>query len=352
MAIRTESEVWAQLPEQGEILRYTLSNDSGMRVTLSSLGAAIVKLVVPDGKGREEDLVLGFDRAEDYLGNPSFFGVVIGPSANRIGGARYEIDGVSYQADKNDGPNNLHSHITDGYHKRNWTSAAEKDGVTFTLRDEDGSMGFPGNKQISVTYRLGEDNSLHLLYRGSSDKRTILNLTNHTYFNLNGHNSGSIEGHLLWLGASRYTPADAGSIPTGELAPVAKTPMDFTEAKAVGREIGADFEQLHFAGGYDHNWVIDGWERDGKLRHFATLKAPESGRIMKAYTTLPGVQFYAGNFIAVQSGKEGATYGPRMGMCLETQYFPDSVNKPRFPSCIFGQGEEYVSETVYRFENA
>lgn len=351
MAIRTETEIWAQLPDQGEILRYTLSNDRGMKVTLSSLGAAIVKVIVPDREGREADVVLGFDRAEDYLSNPSFFGVVIGPSANRIGGAKYMIDGTVYQADENDGPNNLHSHKLMGYHKRNWAGAVTEDGVTFTLLDTDGNMGFPGNKRISVTYRLGEDNSLHLLYRGSSDKRTILNLTNHTYFNLNGHNSGRIEGHELWLGASRYTPADEGSIPTGEIAPTVGTPMDFTTAKRVGQEIDAGFEQLQFAGGYDHNWVIDGWERDGKLRHFATVKAPESGRVMKAYTTLPGVQFYAGNFIAGQSGKEGATYGPRMGMCLETQYFPDSVNKPQFPSCLFGEGEEYVSETVYRFEN-
>ncbi|MCM1027712.1 MAG: galactose mutarotase [Roseburia sp.] len=352
MAVRTEAEIWAQLPDKGEILRYTLSNDNGMKVTLSSLGAAIVKVVVPDREGWGTDVVLGFERAEDYLNNPSFLGVVIGPSANRIGGARYRIDGVDYQADVNDGVNNLHSHKQNGYHMQNWAGRPEEDGVTFTLEDTDGNMGFPGNKRVSVTYRLGEDNSLHLLYRGSSDKRTILNLTNHVYFNLNGHNSGGIEGHELWLGASNYTPGDAGSIPTGELAPVAGTPMDFTEAKAVGREIGADFEQLRFGGGYDHNWAIDGWEPDGKLRHFATLKAPESGRVMKAYTTLPGVQFYAGNFIDEQGGKEGAEYGPRMGLCLETQYFPDSVNKPQFPSCIFGEGEEYSSETVYRFENA
>lgn len=351
MAIKTETEIWARLPELGEVTRYTLSIAKGMKVTVSSLGAAIVKLALPDAEGREADVVLGFDRAEAYLDNPSFFGVVIGPSANRIGGARYVIDGTAYQADVNDGPNNLHSHKLTGYHKRNWAGEVTEDGVTFTLRDEDGNMGFPGNKEVSVTYRLGEDNDLHLLYRGSSDRRTILNLTNHTYFNLNGHNSGGIEGHELWLGASRYTPGDAGSIPTGEIVPTAGTPMDFTVSKRVGQEIDADFEQLRFAGGYDHNWVIDGWEGDGKLRHFATLRAPESGRVMKAYTTLPGVQFYAGNFIAEQSGKEGAVYGRRMGMCLETQYFPDSVNKPQFPSCIFGEGEEYASETVYRFEN-
>ncbi len=350
MAIKIETAVWEQLPGKGEVKLYTLSNDSGMKVTVSSLGAVIVKLIVPDQDGKEADVVLGFDRAEDYLKNPSFFGAVIGPSANRIGRAEYIIEGVVCHADVNDGVNNLHSHIEEGYHKRNWEARETKDGVTFALCDGDGQMGFPGNKQVSVTYRLGEDNSLHLLYRGTSDKKTILNLTNHTYFNLDGHDSGSIEGHELWLAASGYTPADAGSIPTGEIARVAGTPMDFTTAKQVGREIGEAFEQLQFAGGYDHNWVIDGWQDDGQLRHFATVKAPRSGRVMKAYTTLPGVQFYAGNFIAEQNGKEGAVYGPRMGMCLETQYFPDSVNKPQFPSCVFGGDREYASETVYRFE--
>lgn len=351
MAIEIETKVWTRLPGKGEAKLHTISNSNGMKVTVSNLGAALVKLVVPDRDGKEADVVLGFDRAEDYLRNPSFFGVVIGPSANRIGNAKYTIDGVTYQLDVNDGVNNLHSHKDAGYHKQVWVSTITEDGVIFELSDKDGNMGFPGNKSISVTYRLGEDNSLHLLYHGTSDKRTILNLTNHTYFNLNGHDSGKIEGHELWLGASRYTPADSGSIPTGEIVPVTGTPMDFTTAKKVGRDIGATFEQLEFAGGYDHNWVIDDWKDDGELRHFATVKAPESGRVMKAYTTLPGVQFYAGNFIEQQNGKDGVTYEARMGMCLETQYFPDSVNKPEFPSCIFGEGKEYNSETVYKFEH-
>lgn len=351
MAIKVETGSWAQLPGKGEAKLFTLSNERGMKVTVSNLGAALVKVVLPDKDGKETDVVLGFDHAEDYLKNPSFFGVVIGPSANRIGNAGYSIDGVAYRLDVNDGVNNLHSHKENGYHKQLWTAQASEDGVTFELRDSDGNMGFPGNKCISVTYRLGEENDLHLLYRGTSDKKTIINLTNHTYFNLDGHDSGKIEEHELWLAASAYTPADAGSIPTGEIAPVAGTPMDFTEPKKVGRDIESAFDQLQFAGGYDHNWVIDGWEDNGTLRHFATVKAPVSGRTMKAYTTLPGVQFYAGNFIGEQKGKEGAKYSRRMGMCLETQYFPDSVNKPGFPSCVFGEGKEYRSETVYKFEN-
>ena len=351
MAIKIEEKIWAQLPDKGEVKLYTITNSNGMKAMVSSLGAALIKLVVPDKNGMEADVVLGFDNAEDYLKNSSFFGVVIGPSANRIGNAEYSIDGVTYRVDVNDGVNNLHSHKEIGYHKQIWNSSASDDGVTFELTDKDGDMVFPGNKHISVTYRLEEDNSLHLLYHGTSDKKTILNLTNHTYFNLNGHDSGQIEGHELWLGASKYTPADSGSIPTGEIASVAGTPMDFTTAKKVGKDIGSDFQQLKFAGGYDHNWVIDHWEDNGELRHFATVKAPESGRVMKAYTTLPGVQFYAGNFIDRQTGKDSAIYSARMGMCLETQYFPDSVNKPEFPSCIFGEGRDYNSETIYKFEN-
>lgn len=334
-------------PDGREIKLYTISNKKGMRVSVANIGAALVKVLAPDRNGEMADVVLGFDRGEDYMKNPSFMGVVVGPSANRIANGAFTLDKTAYKLDVNDGVNNLHSHKEKGWHKRLWESASEGDSVTFTLRDEDGNLGFPGTKQASVTYLLDEENALTVHYHGVSDKRTILNPTNHTYFNLDGHDSGSIEEHELWIGASRYTPADAGSIPTGEIAEVAGTPMDFTVSKKVGRDIGCDFEQLKFAGGYDHNWVIDGW--DSKLRHFATLKGPASGRIMEVYTTLPGVQFYAGNFIEGQPGKEGAFYGYRHGLCLETQYFPDSINHPRFPSCVFGEGAEYDSVTVYRF---
>lgn len=331
-----------------EISLYTISNKSGMQVSVSDLGAAIVKVTVPDKAGNFSDVVLGFDRGEDYLKNPSFFGVVIGPNANRIGNASFQIDGKEYQLDVNDGVNNLHSHKDNGYHKRLWQASVEEDGVRFELTDVDGGMGFPGNKKISVDYFLSQDNELKIHYHGTSDRKTILNLTNHCYFNLEGHDSGSMEEHELWIGASCYTPADEGSIPYGDIVSVKDTPMDFTEAKKIGKEIDADFEQLKFAGGYDHNWVIDGW--DGKLRHCATVKAPVSGRVMKVYTTLPGVQFYAGNFIEDQTGKNGAACGFRGGLCLETQYFPDSANKPQFPSAIFGEGREYDSVTIYRFE--
>lgn len=343
-----EKSVFGKSPDGQEVMLYTLKNSKGMQVSLTNLGAIIVKLMVPDKAGNVADVVLGFDKAEDYYKNPSFFGAVIGPSANRIGGASFEVDGVNYQLDVNDGPNNLHSHFDKGYHKLLWTAETTDNSVTFALEDSDGNMGFPGNKKVQVTYTLSEDNALTLHYHGSSDKKTVLNFTNHTYFNLDGHDSGSIEAHELQLDASCYTPVVEGAIPTGEIASVAGTPMDFTAPKVIGKEINEDFEQLKLTGGYDHNWVIDGW--NGELKEFAVVKAPKSGRVMKAYTNLPGVQFYAGNCIVPQAGKGGVSYDKRFGLCLETQYYPDTVHQPSFPPCIFGEGKDYDSVTVYRFE--
>ncbi len=338
-----------------EIKLYTITNSKGMQVAVTDLGATLVSVVVPDKQGQLKDVVLGFDKAEDYLGedrmgNDSFFGVVVGPSANRIAGASFEIEGVTYNLDINDNENNLHSHKQFGWHKRLWEAQVEDSRVTFFIQDEDGALGFPGDKAMSVTYTLSEENALSLHYHGTSDKKTIMNPTNHSYFNLEGHDSGSamMEAQELWLGASKYTPGSAKLIPTGEIAAVAGTPMDFTTLKKVGQDIEADFEQLVNAGGYDHNWVIDGW--DGTLRHFATLKAPVSGIEMKAYTTLPGVQFYAGNFVIDQVGKGGAKYARRGGLCLETQYFPDSIHNASFPGCVFGGDAEYDSITVYQFK--
>ncbi|MBO5987109.1 MAG: galactose mutarotase [Lachnospiraceae bacterium] len=330
-----------------EIKLYTIKNKKGMQAAVTNIGAILVKLLVPDEKGTLDDLVLGFDHGEDYYQNGCFFGAVIGPNANRIGGASFEIDGVKYQLAVNDGPNNLHSDFEKGYHKAIWDAEVFENGVRFSLEDTDGNMGFPGNKKIQVTYTLDENNGLELHYHASSDKKTVLNLTNHTYFNLDGHDAGSIEGHELWLNCSKYTPVVKGAIPTGEQAPVAGTFMDFTQPKVIGKEINEKWEQLLLTGGYDHNWIIDG--ADGKLREIATVKGPKSGRVMKVYTTLPGVQFYAGNFIAPQTGKDGVNYGRRGGLCLETQYYPDTVHQPDFPSCIFGGEKEYDSVTVYRF---
>lgn len=332
-----------------EATLYTLENSKGMKADVTDYGAILVNLFVPDKNGNIEDVVLGFDSVEGYESNPSFFGATIGPSANRIAGAKFSIDGVEYALDVNDGANNLHSHKDLGYHKLVWKVTAESENsITFTVLDEDGYMGFPGNKELSLTYILDEENGITLSYHGKSDKKTVLNPTNHTYFNLDGHDAGSIEEHTMQLNASHYTPVVAGAIPTGEIVSVAGCPMDFTAAKVIGKEIDADMEQLILTGGYDHNWVVDGW--DGSLRKISTVVGPKSGRVMHTYTDLPGVQFYAGNFIDPQDGKNGAKYAKRSGLCLETQYYPNTINTTNFPPCVFGEGNDYKSVTVYRFE--
>lgn len=329
------------------IYRYFISNSKGMQAGVINYGAILVNLMVPDKDGNIADVVLGYDKLEDYFANGSFFGATIGPNANRIGGAKFEIDGQTYQLDVNDGPNNLHSHMELGYHKMVWDAEEGEDFVTFTLKDEDGYMGFPGNKTFSVTYTVTEDNELKLHYVGDSDKKTIMNLTNHTYFNLAGHDAGSVLGHKLQLLCSGYTPVVMGAIPTGEIAAVAGTPFDFLAGKKIGDEIEADEEQLKLVQGYDHNWVID--DVDGTLKEFATVTEETTGRVMKVFTDLPGVQFYAGNCINDTVGKGGVTYTKRTGFCLETQFYPDTANKPQFPSAVFGPDRKYETVTVYQF---
>ncbi len=330
-----------------ELFLYTLENSKGMKAEITNYGANLVNLFVPDAKGEVADVVLGYDDVEGYKDNAACFGATIGPNANRIGQAKFEIDGIEYTLVQNNGVNNLHSDKINGYHKQVWDVEEGENSITLTIKDTDGNMGFPGNKVLSLTYSLDEENALTLKYHGTSDKKTVLNPTNHTYFNLDGHDSGSIESHKMVLNADYFTRTTPDSIPTGEVVAVKGTPMDLSEEKRIGEEIDADYDQLVWAKGYDHNWIINGW--DGSLREFATVTGPVSGRKMIAYTTLPGVQFYAGNCITPHIGKNGAAYVERSGLCLETQYYPNSVNIPTFPSCIFGEGREYTSVTVYKF---
>lgn len=342
-----QKELFGKTAEGKEIYRYWLENSKGMKAGVINYGAILVNLLVPDKAGKIDDVVLGYDTLEPYFKNGSFFGATVGPNANRIGGAAFEIDGVKYQLDVNDGVNNLHSHMELGYHKWVWDVEEGDNSIIFSIEDKDGNMGFPGNKKIQVIYTVTEDNELKIQYLGSSDKKTILNMTNHTYFNLAGHDNGKIYDHVLTLNASCYTPIVPGAIPTGEIAKVAGTPFDFTKAKRIGEEIDVDNEQLKMTGGYDHNWVIDG--ADGSLKKFAEVTEPTSGRIMEAYTDLPGVQFYAGNSVEPHTGKADVLYEKRSGLCLETQYYPDTANKPQFPSAVFGPDRAYDTTTVYKF---
>lgn len=330
-----------------EVFLFTLKNKNGVEAKITNFGAALVNLYVPDKDGKMEDVVLGFDKAEGYFDNPSFFGVTIGPSANRIAGAAFELNGKKYQIAVNDGKNNLHSDMDNGYHKRAWKAEAGECELTLTLEGKDGELGFPGNKKITMVYSLSDDNGLKLKYHATSDADTIINLTNHTYFNLAGHKSGSIEGQLLQLNAGHYTHVLPGAIPTGEIRSVAGTPLDFTQMKMIGKEINADFEQLKLVQGYDHNFVVDGY--DGTMRQIAEAADEKSGRRMKVFSNLPGVQFYAGNCISPQSGKDGAHYEPRFGFCLETHYYPDNIHHPNFPQAVFGPGKDYDAETIYQF---
>lgn len=346
MAVK--KELFGTTKEGKELYKFWLENNNGIKACVTDMGANLLNLIVPDKEGKEADVVLGYAAFEDYITNESFLGATVGPNANRIANASFEIDGVKYQLVANDGANNLHSDKVIGYHVRIWDVAEVGDNyVTFSLEDEDGCMGFPGNKKILVTYTLTDDNGLEIHYQGTSDKKTILNMTNHTYFNLAGHDSGDIHDHILEMKASNYTPIVKGAIPTGEIASVVGTPLDFTSPKRIGDDIDADEEQLKLVGGYDHNWVID--DADGSLQEIATVTEPVSGRVMKVYTDLPGVQFYASNSMDIVGAKEGAHYLNRAALCLETQYYPDTANKPQFPSAVFGPDRPYDTVTVYKF---
>ena len=345
MAVSTK--FFGKSKEGKDITLYTITNAAGMQADVTDLGAILVNLFVPGKDGKKDDVVLGFATGEEYYDNASFFGATIGPSANRIGNAKFTIEGREYQLAVNDGPNNLHSDFEKGYHKRMWDAEILENGVRFSLEAPDGDMGFPGNLKISVTYTLTEDNAISLKYHGTTDRAALLNMTNHSYFNLAGHKAGNIEDHVLTIHASCYTPVVPGANPTGEIAPVAGTPMDFTKAKRIGDEILADFEQLKRTKGYDHNWVVDG--ADGTLREIAVVSEPTTGRVMTVLTDLPGVQFYAGNCITPVAGKDGAQYEVRSGLCLETQCYPDSINKANFPSVVYTPEKAYDTETVYRF---
>ncbi len=329
-----------------DIKLYTMKNKNGMEAAVTNLGACLVNLVVPNDKGEYKDIILGFETGEEYLVNGCFFGATVGRVANRTANATFSIDGVEYKLAVNDNENNLHSDFYKGMHKVLWDAKEGDDCVKFSYHSPDMENGFPGNFDVSVTYTLTDDNEIRISYEGVSDKKTIINMTNHTYFNLSGHDSGSIEDTLLTLYASCYTPVVFGAIPTGEIAPVAGTVMDFTTEKTIGRDIGADEEQLKLVKGYDHNFVVDGYTGESKL--IAVAKA--DGRTMEVYSDLPGVQFYAGNCITPQPGKDEAVYKERTGFCLETQYFPNSANDPAFERPVFDKGQKYETTTVYKFK--
>ena len=324
---------------------YTLTNKNGMEIAVSDYGATLVQVIVPDKEGKPCDVVLGYDEAAGYEEGDLFFGAIVGRSANRIGGASFELNGVTYQLEKNDNGNNLHSGM-DFYNQRMWkVKETADDHITFELDSPDGDQGYPGAVHIEVTYTLTEDNAVKIAYHAVPDADTLINMTNHSYFNMDGHASGDVLDQEVWIDADAFTRADAESIPTGEITPVEGTPMDFRKEKVVEKEIGANYTPLKLAGGYDHNWVLNG----KGFRKAASAESEETGIKMEVYTDLPGIQFYSGNFLAGSKGKEGAVYEKGYGICFETQYFPDAIHKENFESPITKAGEVYDTTTVYKF---
>ena len=325
---------------------YLLENKNGVKAYLTDYGAALVRLLVPDKNNELRDVVLGYDDTAGYEQGDVFFGATVGRNANRVGGAHVEIAGKVYKLEKNDNDNNLHSG-THYYNKRLWDVVEQADDhVAFVLHSPDGDQGYPGAFDMHVTYTLDDSNELIIHYVAVPDQDTVINMTNHSYFNLNGHASGTVLGHKVTVNADSFTPADAYSIPTGEIRSVEGTPMDFRSGRVLGDDIDTDYEPLRFGSGYDHNWVL---KNEGRFDKVAEVASEESGIVMEVYTDLPGVQIYTANFVDGEPGKDGASYIKRSAVCLETQYFPDAVHHENFPQPLCRKGEKYDTRTAYRF---
>ena len=353
--LSSEHKPFGKTNDGTAVEQYVLRNSHGMQATVITYGGVLQSLKVPDKHGKVEDVVLGFDDVQGYQAGTAFFGATIGRFGNRLAGGAFELDGKRYQVPLNDGPNALHGGAQ-GFDKHVWTAtpvkAKDSVGVTLTYLSKDGEMGFPGNLKTEVTYRLNDNNELHIDYKATTDKPTVLNLTNHSYFNLAGAGNGDILKQVATLHASHYTPVNATLIPTGELAPVKGTPMDFLTPTPIGQHIKDDHPQLKFAepkqGGFDFNWALDSKGDVKKLA--AEVHDPESGRRLQLFTTEPGVQFYTSNFLdGTVKGKAGKTYQHWSGFTLETQHFPDAPNQPTFASTRLNPGQTYSQNTIFKF---
>jgi len=331
---------------------YTLTNNLGMQAKIMNYGGIVVSLKVPDRNGKMDDVVLGFNDLDSYLKGHPYFGAIVGRYGNRIAKGRFTLNGFEYKLAVNNGENHLHGGIK-GFDKVVWTAKEMRTkmgpALSLTYISKDGEEGYPGTLTATVVYTLTNNNELKLDYTVTTDKDTVSNLTHHSYFNLAGEGNGDILSHILTLNGSRFTPTDAGSIPTGELKAVAGTPFDFLKPTVIGKRINDQDQQLQYGSGYDHNFVVNG--KFGSLRSAATVYEPTSGRVLEVWTTEPGVQFYTGNFLdGTLTGKSGKVYQKRFGFCLETQHYPDSPNHPAFPTTTLKKGATYRSTTVYRFK--
>jgi aldose 1-epimerase len=349
-AAKVVHQNWGQSPDGQPVELYTLTNANGMEARIMTYGGVLVSLKVPDRAGKLADVVLGFDNLAGYLQKPPepHFGALIGRYGNRIGNASFTLDGIHYTLPKNDGQNTLHGG-TRGFDKVVWQAKpVGNNGVQLSYLSKDGDQGFPGNLSVTVVYTLTDKNELKIDYSATTDKDTVVNLTNHSYFNLAGEGVGDVLGHMVTINADRFTAVDKGLIPTGELRSVAGTPFDFRTPHTIGERINANDEQLTYGHGYDHNFVLN---RTGSgLRLAARVVEPKSFRVLEVLTTEPGLQFYTGNQLDGSiHGKGGASYGSHAAFCMETQHFPDSPNKPSFPSTELKPGATYHTTTVFRF---
>ncbi|MDR3626580.1 MAG: galactose mutarotase [Ignavibacteriaceae bacterium] len=344
-------EKFGTAPSGETVYIYTLVNTSNTKVRITNFGAIVQSLFVADRNKKFDDVVLGFDNLEPYTKTNPYFGAIVGRYGNRLNKAKFTLDGTTYQLNANEGQNQLHGGI-EGFNHKVWL-AEEIEGpagpsLKLTYHSADKEEGYPGNLDISVTYTLTNDNELKIEYKATTDKPTVLNPTHHTYFNLTGSSKNTILNEMLFIDADKFTPTNSESIPSGELADVANTPMDFRTPTKIGERIDNDFQQLVFAKGYDHNWVLNNY--NGSVRKVVTVYDSTSGRYMEAFTDQPGVQFYAGNFLdGTLTGKSGIPLNHRTGLCLEMQHFPDSPNHPNFPSAVLRPGEVYTQTTIYRF---
>jgi len=336
---------------------YTLTNRNGMEVKILTYGGIIQSVKVPDRRKHFENVTLGFDNLTDYVERSPYFGCITGRYANRIALGKFTLDGVTYQLPINNPPNSLHGG-TVGFDKHVWAATVIQNhdgvGLKLTFTSPNGDQGYPGTLKAEVTYLLTDRNQIKMDYRATTDKATIINLTNHAYWNLEGEGSGSIDDHVLKLNASHYTPVDPTLIPTGAIDPVAGTPMDFTRSTAIGDRIRDSFEQLVIGRGYDHNWVLDRRSpSDTSMIRAARVLEPDSGRVLEIFTTEPGIQFYSGNFLdGTLVGTSGRMYRQGDGFALETQHYPDSPNKPNFPSTVLRPGKVYNTSTIYQFSTS
>lgn len=337
------------MPDGTQVTEYTLSNYDGLKMSAINYGCTITSILVPDRQGQLGNVVLGFDSIEGYLSSNHYVGSVVGRYANRIAAGKFTIKGREYSLTLNLPPHHLHGG-TSGLNKKLWSSVPfeneEGEGVDFFYKSPDGEEGYPGTLEVMIRYMLSHENDIIFHYTAKTDQSTVLNLSQHTYFNLN-HNNDNILHHELMLNADQYLPVDQQMIPTGEFRNVGGSPFDFRKMKQVGTDMSAEDEQIRIANGYDHNWIIA--KKENELSVAATLYDPESGRKMEVYTTEPGIQLYTGNFLAPQTGKGNHLYRPYAGLCLETQHFPDSPNQPTFPSVVLHPGEVFQSTTILHF---